>query len=716
MAAGVKRVASRVWHGTFASAVVISPAGGISMSLKHFLLVTAAVALGAFEARADTIETVVVTARPPDPVGNEAFSIVNLSARDLHGETELDTALEQVPGLSLFRRDSSLSANPTTQGVSLRSIAPSGAGRALVTLDGVPQNDPFGGWVIWSSLPPEDVSAAEIVRGAGAGPYGAGALTGVIALDEARGDGIVAGDASMASLNGKRVAAAGGTSLGPVSLFASASDEDSDGWISVSPAQRGAADDNVDLHARNASLRAEVTPWDDTLISARFSAYGENRDSGLVGAASSADGVTGSLTLAHPADGDSLGYRVQAWIRNTGFSNTSVSIAPGRVSTTPTNNQYSTPALGWGFNAELRGRWSSLTWAFGGDARFTQGDSKEHFSFISGAFTQGRDSGGRTFVGGAYLEAADRFDDWLLTAGVRADQWASTGGHLIQTTLKTGVVTVDQRTPSKSGVVPTARVGARRELDDGLYVRSAAYEGFRAPTLNELYRPFRLGNNITEANPALSPEKLYGAEVGFGQNTNTFGWDVTGFYNQLHGAITNVTVGHGPLVVPGLGTVPVGGLLIQRQNAGNIDAYGIESEAHWQANDWLALTTAFDYVDAHVRGGEAAPQLTGKRPSQAPRLTLTGGFRATPLDRLTVTANVRYESTRFADDQNTLRLAPATTVDARISYRLWNGLSAYLAGDNLLNSRIATTESADAVPIVNYAAPRIVRGGFSWTE
>jgi len=81
-----------------------------------------------------------------------------------------------------------------------------------------------------------------------------------------------------------------------------------------------------------------------------------------------------------------------------------------------------------------------------------------------------------------------------------------------------------------------------------------------------------------------------------------------------------------------------------------------------------------------------------------------------------VTANVRYESTRFADDQNTLRLAPATTVDARISYRLWNGLSAYLAGDNLLNSRIATTESADAVPIVNYAAPRIVRGGFSWTE
>src|ERR1700704_4392422 len=100
------------------------------------------------------IETVLVTAGPPDPVGNDAFSVTTLGAADIRGAAELDTALEQVPGLSLFRRDSSLSANPTTQGVSLRSIAPSGAGRALVTLDGGPQNDSFGGWVIWSSLPP----------------------------------------------------------------------------------------------------------------------------------------------------------------------------------------------------------------------------------------------------------------------------------------------------------------------------------------------------------------------------------------------------------------------------------------------------------------------------------------------------------------------------------------------------------------------------------
>src|SRR5262249_50436194 len=137
-------------------------------------------------------ETVIITARPPDPVGNAAFSTTLLDEQQLQISSQLDYALrQQVPGLSLFRRNSSLSANPSVQGVSLRSIAGSGAGRALVTLDGVPQNDPFGGWVIWSSLPPEIMSGAEIVRGAGAGPYGAGALTGVIELYEQEDAGAI---------------------------------------------------------------------------------------------------------------------------------------------------------------------------------------------------------------------------------------------------------------------------------------------------------------------------------------------------------------------------------------------------------------------------------------------------------------------------------------------------------------------------------------------
>ncbi len=83
------------------------------------------------------IETVRVTAaRLPDPVGGAAFSVTNMTSDQLAQFDQLDTALEQVPGLSLFRRSTSLNSNATTEGISLREIAPSGAGRALVMLDG----------------------------------------------------------------------------------------------------------------------------------------------------------------------------------------------------------------------------------------------------------------------------------------------------------------------------------------------------------------------------------------------------------------------------------------------------------------------------------------------------------------------------------------------------------------------------------------------------
>src|SRR5277367_3855186 len=156
----------------------------------------------------DVAPIVVQTARLPPAAGDPAFSIVAIDPKILQISDRLDEALAAAPGFSLFRRTSSLGANPTTQGVSLRAIGGSGASRALMTLDGVPQNDPFGGWVIWTGLPPETIDGANIVRGAGAGPYGAGALTGVVTLDgRSSAPGGFIGDVDMGGLGEVRGAA-----------------------------------------------------------------------------------------------------------------------------------------------------------------------------------------------------------------------------------------------------------------------------------------------------------------------------------------------------------------------------------------------------------------------------------------------------------------------------------------------------------------------------
>ncbi|HTN41432.1 MAG TPA: TonB-dependent receptor plug domain-containing protein, partial [Asticcacaulis sp.] len=114
--------------------------------------------------------------------GDAVFSRVDLDADEIQRGASLDQALKQAAQAALFRRSSSQTANPTVQGMSLRAIGPSGAGRALVTLDGIPQNDPFGGWVIWAGIPSQGLASAHVVRGAGGGAYGAGALTGVVDL------------------------------------------------------------------------------------------------------------------------------------------------------------------------------------------------------------------------------------------------------------------------------------------------------------------------------------------------------------------------------------------------------------------------------------------------------------------------------------------------------------------------------------------------------
>jgi vitamin B12 transporter len=687
---------------------------GLRTSLKGSLA-AASLALGCFTpaiAGEDTQvpEVVTITARPPDPVGNKAYSTTLIDEQQLQISSQIDTALRQVPGLSLFRRNSSLSANPTVQGVSLRSIGASGAGRALVTLDGVPQNDPFGGWVIWSSLPTESIQGAEIVHGAGAGPYGAGALTGVIALTERAGTGGIV-DVEGGELSQGRAAGSGNVQFNNVSVGATAMYQSVGGWVPVAPSQAGAADKPLTLNAFSASIHGGVEIVPGTQVTARWGYYDQRQDTGVAGATSSARGNTGSITVATAETPDSLGWRIQGWLRDTNMSNVTSAVGLKRATVTPAGNQFAVPTLGWGGNAALRGTFDWLDWEVGADARLADGESQELFSFVNGQFRSSRYAGGRTFVGGAYAEGASRVDDWLFTAGIRADEWQNSNGHTIERSLATNAITLNSHPADTSGTVPTGRAGVRRDLGDGLYLRSAAYEGFRAPSLNELYRAFRVGNNYTRANANLKPEKLYGVELGIGDDQGAFTWDVTAFWNKLQDGVTNVTLATGPLTAPDV-TLPAGGLLIQRQNVGYIRALGTEGEAQYRFSSVFALRGAFSITDARVNGQSVTPQLTGKRPASTPRVTLTAGLVANPFKDLTLEGDVRWETARYSDDLNTLKLPPAAIVDARATVHLSDRIDFYLAVENLFNEQVATSEGADKV--FTYEAPRALRIGLAY--
>ena len=190
-----------------------------------------------------------------------------------------------------------------------------------------------------------------------------------------------------------------------------------------------------------------------------------------------------------------------------------------------------------------------------------------------------------------------------------------------------------------------------------------------------------------------------------------FDWAATLFWNRIKDPIANVTIGIGPGTFPTAGFVPAGGVLRQRQNAGQIEAWGVEGEASGLLGQALEWRAAFAYADAEVDGGSSAPQLTGLRPAQTPKLAITAGADWRPLAPLTLSADLRYESMRWEDDLNTRRLNAGVQLDARAAWRLDPTTEIYLAAENLTNEELEVGETADGVE--SYSIPRTFRIGVS---
>ena len=660
-------------------------------------------------------EIVVTAARIPPLSAEAAFSATSLDQDVIRSQPRLDQALRQVPAVSLFRRADSAGANPTTQGLSLRAIAPTGAGRALVTLDGVPLNDPFGGWVIWGQVVPEAMAQVDLVRGAGSGPYGAGALTGTVAIRERDNDGGVL-DFSVGSRGTLRAAAVARTQVGRTALMLSGAHEQSDGYAPVRGPSAGAADVPMDLTSQTLAGRLDHAFDGDVNLSVRAAGWEEDRGSGLGGNRANASGHSVSATLARDRE-DALSWRLQVWQTDSNLFNSSGAVSSDRETVTPANIQYRTPATGRGANAALRGQTAlgsgRIQWEAGLDARFNEGRTQELFRYMQGAFTRGREAGGETSVVGAYGDASWQGGAWLIAGGLRVDQWQNRNGFRREDDRQTGEILLDEGEETRRNEVVSARLGLRRDLGKGWHARAAIYSGFRPASLNELHRPFRVGNDLTEANAALVPETLKGLDLGFGYSGQRHRLTATGFVNTVEDVVVNVTLAEGPGTFPRAGFVPDGGVLRQRQNAGTVEAVGLELAADYQPTEGLTLRGALAWTDAEMDGGALAPQLTGLRPAQAPEWsgTLSADWQARSDLKLGVSA--RYESARFDDDLNRRALEAAWTVDARAEWQVDPRAALWLAADNLLDEEVET--SMTATGIAGFTAPRTWRGGVRLT-
>jgi len=664
-----------------------------------------ALALLPFPAFAQQADEIVVTGRGLEaPPGEAAYAVTTIDRDRLTGTASdrLEDALRDVAGIAQFRRSDSRSAHPTSQGITLRGLGGNASSRALLTLDGVPQADPFGGWVAFPAWRTERLRSVRVVRGGGSGYAGPGALAGTIELTSATPQGYRAVDLGLAYGSGNSVDAyaAGSAQMAPGGfLSAAASYSRGDGFIPIVAEDRGPVDRAAPYEQASGQLRA-IVPIGNLGLVASVSAFRDRRDRGVDFTAIKSDGVDASLSLTGTGR---WSWSALAYVQTRQFASGFASVNDTRNTATPTLEQYSVPATGIGGRVEVAPPiGGGVTLRLGMDARAVSGRTQELFTYVAGLPTRRREAGGRSVTLGGFADASLESGPLTLSLGGRLDHWSITGGHLLETPLAGGAVLTDSSFPRRVGWEATGRIGAAYDIGP-VTLRTAGYRGWRLPTLNELYRPFRVGPDATAANAALDPERLTGADAGIDFKP-AFGirLGVTAYWSRLDGAVANVTIANGPGTFPGVGFVSAAGAYRQRRNLDAVEAKGVEVDARYQAGEF-SLSASWSLADSRVAASGLAAPLDGLRPAQTPRnqASVTLGWH-----RLDWAASLtgRISDAQFEDDQNLRRLAPAFTVDAVIRAPLGPHFSLEARGENLFDARVEAGISGPGV--VERATPR----------
>ena len=621
----------------------------------------------------------------------------------------LEQVLQQAAGLQLFRRSDARSANPTSQGVTLRALGGNAASRALLVLDGVPQTDPFGGWVNWPAFDPLSLEQVRVTRGGGSVADGPGALAGTIELESSVKPGTLA-DVSVGSRGSVEGHLIANERLGGGVAGLSVHAGRGDGFVPVTSDTRGIADRRASYGNAAGTLRWAGPVTRAVELQGSLSGFIDDRSRGLRFSDNRTRGAGASVRLVGSGRWQ---WSATGYLQRRAFESSFATTDAGRTTARRTSLQYHVPGRGLGWSAELRPPLGAqVEVRLGTDGRFMRGQSDELGTYLDEVAARDRSSGGKVAHAGAFAEASWSRGPVLLTGGARLDRLRIADGFFRERVIASGALSQEQRYRARSEWLPTVRSGVRVALGSGIGVRGAAYLGWRPPTINELFRPFRLGPDATAANPQLQPERLSGAEAGVDWLRRRTRLQLTAFRNRMADPIVNVSLGRGPGTFPTVGFVPAGGLFRQRRNLAAIDVAGLEGGVTWSRGAWSLAGNA-SWTRARVRGGGAGRNLTGLRPAQTPAFAAAASTSWSGKSAA-ATLQLRYVGAQFEDDLNRLRLPSALTVDGSLQLPLAKRLQLVARAENLLDAEVVAARTSDGT--TERATPRTLWLGLRLTR
>jgi vitamin B12 transporter len=522
------------------------------------------------------VEPVVVTATKIETSADRLGAAVSVITEDelrTYNHSRIEDALRTVPGVEIIRQGSL----GKTTGISIRGA---NGNQVQVLVDGMRVKDITLGAFDFSNLSLDGIERIEVVRGPQSTLYGADAIGGVVNIITKKGSGPPAGAVGFegGSHQTFREQAAVGGAVGRFNFSLSGSRLDSRGQ------KREFDNDDSDQTAFAGRLGFDL-PWQ-----ASITATGRY-------AKSNTDVPTQGFG-AFRGDPDSQ-QQTEFYLFTLAYEQTvlpwwQVRARMGQMWTSQGFQNGPEPAVDFVFESQVnttRQEFEVLnTWQTGSINTVTLGlEHRNEFGRSRGSFRaetrtesvfvqdELRPVPGLTVAGGARYEDNDAFGSAL--------------------------------TPRVSLAYLVSATGTK--------LRGGWGEGFRAPTLNDLFFPAGFGCPPF-GNPDAKPERSTSWDAGVDQKL----WD-----NRIRLGFTYFHNTFRDLITP----VPISAFCVQVGNVGRARTEGVEAAVEADPLDWLHLYTNYTFTDAEN-------EITGKRLFGQARHRWNAGVVVTPHPRLSLFA------------------------------------------------------------------------------
>ena len=678
-------------------------------------------------------DVVVNATRSDTPLDQMSLNTTILTKEVLESSPDqtIDQVLKNVPGVFLndvpyYQKD------PTGQSINVRGL---GYGRTLVLIDGLPANDAFYGTVQWNLVPMSSIESVEFVRGGVSSLYGNYGMGGVININtKTPKNSSQEVSASIGSFATGNVAASKDLIVSDAMQMRFSADyfssEGFQNYATISPGSPSNIKNGMDTDAvKNSNIRLQnyFKPTQDTNAFLRLG-YSTMADlsnnytiaPNLIQTADMAGGSTTNLDINKKV-------QVNVYYQNTNFYKQTANNLTAAPYKPYINANYTDPYSTTGASAQYTHDLKVAgvdQYIIGIDARNISASNQTNNLSSTGAVSSVSYAQGQQNFYGLLGQIKSSASEIPLeaTLGARVDAWNSQTPSSYNAG-SNGSNPVYQGIPNQSKTQLSPTLGLLYKANKNWDLRSAAYQAFHAPSMNNTLRSY--GNSVSGyslANPNLTPETMTGYEVGTDYRWKSGFAQLTTFNNYIQNAIASykITTANWATASSLCSSSGLSGCSATSTTSGytnvsyytnqqNLQSRGIELQYHHDVNAQWAVDGGYSYTRT-VLTWTATTDSINTQIGGVPMNMANAAITYYPVPQASLTTTVRYVGNSWMAT-STLPVPAYAVIGLRANYQMTPQAAVFASVVNLLNRQYVTFNIASQATAYQAGMPQAIAVG-----